>query len=124
MAQPSTLRLVAEAITRLYALQAPATVEYPGFLCIAEKNINDDTYDSDAYWACGPSLDPLEAATGLWTGQLTHLDGTDPGRFTFIVRPLDQTPETIADAIYFHGICDLYSGGCNDGADCPRVRAK
>lgn len=115
------LKTVAEALTRLFNLSAPATVEYPGYIAIAEKNINDDLSDSDAHWAVGPSQDWQE---GVWTGQLTHLDGRDCGeKYAFAVRPASDSPEAIAEAIYVHGIGDLYiGGGCSD-VDCSRVRS-
>lgn len=115
------LKSVAAAITRLYELTAPATVEYPGYIAIAEKNVNDDVTDSDAHWAVGPSL---EGEPGVWTGQLTNLrNGFYANEYTFKVRPASDSDEDIAMAIYCHGIGDLYiGGGCSD-ADCPRVRA-
>lgn len=118
----TTLKLVAAALNLRFELSAPATVEYPGYIAIPEKNINDDTDTSEAHWACGPSLDPIEAASGVWTGQLSHMDGSDCGEYHFAVRPKSQSPDDIADAIYCHGIGDLYvGGGCSD-MDCPRVR--
>lgn len=114
------LHAVALAITRRYDLGHPATVEYPDHIAIQERNINDDVAQSSAHWAVGPSLDPVEAATGVWTGQLTFLDGRDCGRYRFAVRPLAGTPEAIADAIYYHGIGECYAGACL-ASECPRV---
>lgn len=113
----TTLKLVAEAINFRFELEARATVEYPDFIAIPEKNVNDDVSESENHWAVGFNN------VGIWTGNLVRPDGADCGEYAFAVRPKSDKPEDIADAIYCHGIGDLYlGGGCSD-ANCPRVRA-
>lgn len=94
----------------------PATYEYPGFIAIPERVINDDVDASDNAWAIGTG-----DADGEWTGQLMTADGSRVvGEMGFAVYPKSEDPTVIADAIYTHGIGDLYiGGGCSD-ADCPR----
>lgn len=108
---------VSAAINRIYNIES--TVEYPGFVNIAERFINDDTDGSDDAWAVGPDAD------GSWTGQLMTPDGSEVrSGMTFTVYPHSKDPNVIANAVYCHGIGDLYvGGGCSD-ADCPRKRTR
>lgn len=108
------IEAVAREMERLYGIQT--TVEYPGFIAIAERQISDDVDASDDVWAVGLGDEP-----GTWTGQLTTADGNSVGP-CFCVRPKSGTFTAIASAIYTHGIGDLYvGGGCTD-LECPVVK--
>ena len=105
---------VSEAINRIYDIQS--TYEYPGFIAIPEKFINDDVDMSDNVWTVGEGDEP-----GMWTGTLMNKDGSNQvNDMTFVVYPNSTEPDKIAAAIYSHGIGDQYvGGGCSD-ANCPR----
>lgn len=108
---------VSDSINRIYDIKS--TFEYPGFIAIPERFVNDDTDASDYVWCVGLGDDHRE-----WTGQLMTADGSEQVNNTmeFTVAPDSDDPDTIASAIYSHGIGDLYiGGGCSD-PDCPRVR--
>jgi hypothetical protein len=118
-AQPLTrLRTVADAIVTLYDLDQPLALDYPGFISIPERIVNDATDGSDYVWCVGVGSQP-----GEWTGQLMTADGAQQvGNMAFVVHPIEDTPEAIASAIYCHGIGDHYIGGGCPDPDCPRVR--
>lgn len=110
------IRTVAAAIEEIF--DVAATVEYPGFISIAEKFINDETQGSANAWACGP-----DSADGdEWTGNLLAPDGAVIGSMAFAVRPKSDDAADIASAIYVHGIGDLYTHeGCEPDAPCDRI---
>jgi hypothetical protein len=114
----TNLQSVAEAIMGLYDLEPNSIhVDYPGFISIPEKLVNDDTDGSDRVWCVGPSLEE----DGAWTGNLMTQDGAEPiDGMAFCVYPKSDEPREIALSVYTHGIGDCYvAGGCTD-PNCPR----
>lgn len=127
------LHAVRDVLVRTWCLEG-VHVDYPGFITIPESVINDEMAASDNVWCVGPGEEP-----GTWTGQLMNEDGSDvidaggrtlvdprnpalPGKtglMAFRVYPKSTSPEDIADAVYYHGICHWYHvEPCT--ADCPR----
>jgi len=113
--ETNILHAVANAIMRRYDTTG-IDVDYPGFISIPEKIVNDDVDASDNVWAVGESDD------GAWTGNLMTPDGQVVPNMAFAVLPKSQSPDDIADAVYGHGIGDCYvGGGCSD-PECPSKR--
>lgn len=112
------MKSVIAAINKRFDIEpGKINLDYPGFISIPESIISDESDSSDRVWAVGP--DDLE--DDAWSGQLMTADGSDQIRhMAFVVYPKSNDPDVIADAIYTHGIGDLYiGGGCAD-QDCPR----
>lgn len=109
--------LVHLALNRIFDIES--TYEYPGYIAIPEKFVNDDTTDSGSVWHVGPATD---GRLNCWAGQLMTPDGgnTVSREMNFEVFPKSTLADEIAGAIYAHGIGDLYIGGGCSEKDCPR----